>query len=114
MATARGAIMKLAQAATSSKKALSNYRRKVKEEKPLVRGIAGAEIVAGGLAGGLIDGLAGGTEKRVAPAGIPVVPIGGALLGLSALIDYPGSSHVGAVGIGAVAYSLGSIVRENV
>lgn len=114
MATARSAIMKLANAATSSKKALTNYKRRIREERPVIRGVTGAEVLVGGLAGGLVDGLAGGDDKRVAPAGIPIVPIVGGLAGLSALIDYPGSSHVGAVGIGAAAYSLGSIVRENV
>lgn len=114
MAMARGAIMKLSQSAVSSKKAYQNLKRRIKEERPIIRGVTGAEVIVGGVAGGLVDGLAGGAEKRVELAGVPVVSIVGGALALSALVDYPGSSHVGSVGLGAVTYQLGSIVRENV
>jgi hypothetical protein len=107
MAESRSAIVKLAHTAQRATNAL---KKKAEESQEVtMRGVHGFEVLVGGGLGGLADGLAGG---ELAVVGAPVVPVVGAVMAVTALINYTGSSHVGAVGIGATSYWLGKFIRE--
>jgi hypothetical protein len=108
------AISKLAAAADSAKARLATFKERAKLSE--TRMLSAGEIVIGGVAGGLLDGKfddgSGGGPKI---AGVSAVGAGGVLFLVLGLTDaFPGVSHLGYLGAGAVAYKLGGFARDKV
>jgi hypothetical protein len=106
----KSAIVRLAHLAQSK----ANRLKKMEEEshETVMHAVYGVEVLVGGALGGVADGLAGGAGGEAAVVGVPVVPVVGALLAATSLARYPGSKHVGSVGIGATTYWLGKFVNQ--
>lgn len=92
------AITALARNAQSARNTLANIREKarVQEERVYMVG----EVAAGALLGGFVDGY----WQKPEIAGMPAVPVVGAILALGGLAGVvPGGMHVSSLGIGLLA-----------
>lgn len=72
------------------------------------------EVVLGGVAGGLIDGVMGEGGETAEAFGLPIAAGLGGLGVVAGFSDIPGAEHVGFTGAGLLAYSLGNLTKENV
>ncbi len=108
------AISRLAQAADSAKARLIAYKEKAKLNE--TRMLSAGEIIVGGVAGGLLDGkFDDGTGSGPKVAGVSAVGAGSVVLVVLGLTDaFPGVSHLGYLGAGALSYKLGNFARDKI
>jgi hypothetical protein len=78
----------------------------------VMHAVYGVEVLVGGAIGGLADGAVGGRTGDLNIVGVPVVPVVGAILAGTGLARFPGSKHIGSVGIGATSYWLGQFIHS--
>jgi hypothetical protein len=104
------AVTALVERARAMKTQLQNYRTKQKISTQQVLG-AGVQL-AGGAAGGLLDGRLGDGETHEL-WGVPTALGGGLLVAAAGFADLlPGSHLVANFGLGAASYGLGNLVRD--
>jgi len=108
------AITKLAAAADSAKSRLMAFKEKAKISE--TRMLSAGEIIVGGVAGGLLDGkFDDGTGTGPKVAGVSAVAAGSVVFLVLGLTDaFPGVSHLGYLGAGALSYKLGTFARDKV
>jgi hypothetical protein len=107
------AIAKLAQAADGAKARLANYiaRDRLTESRMLSFG----EVIGGGAIAGLADGKFDDGTGGAHLFGVPAVPVAGVVAVLLGLSDaFKGSTHLGFLGCGALAYKVGDFAKEKI
>jgi len=105
-------VTKLARAAESSRRALSNMRAKTRAKQAYA--LSQGEVVLGGVAGGLIDGVMGEGGEPAEVFGLPTVAVLGGVMTVAGFSDMPGAEHAGFTGVGLLAFSLGKVTEDAV
>jgi|WetSurMetagenome_2_1015567.scaffolds.fasta_scaffold01038_18 hypothetical protein len=104
------AVTQLVERARAMKTQLANYRAKQKFTSQQVLG-AGVQL-AGGAAGGFLDGRLGEGETHEL-WGVPTALGAGLLVAVAGFAEVlPGSALVANFGLGAASYGLGNLVRD--
>ena len=104
------AVTALVERARAMKSQLANYRAKQKISSQQVLG-AGMQL-AGGAAGGLLDGRLGEGDTHEL-WGVPTALGAGLLVAAAGFAEVlPGSQLVVNFGLGAASYGLGNLVRD--
>jgi hypothetical protein len=95
---ASAAITALARNAQAARNTLANMREKAKVQEERLYTVG--EVALGALAGGFVDGY----WQKPEVAGMPLVPVLGAVMALGGLSGVvPGGAHASAIGVGLLA-----------
>ena len=74
--------------------------------------VSAACHLAGGVAGGALDGKVGAGETHTV-LGVPTALTGGAILAVAGLMDLvPGAEYLAEFGLGAASYGAGNLARQ--